>query len=111
MAEDFKAGVRLEVRRSRDQHGSTDSQRRNMDPRRRMSSLVVIPARSAALITGALLEDSRLVGSRASVEVSTEEAVSMVAEVEAFTVAEAAGNLGFIHKKQLTIWRTKSCTR
>ena len=97
MAEDFKAGVRLEVRRSMDQHRSTDSQRRNMDPWRRMSSLVVIPARSGALITGVSLEDSRLVGSRASVEVSTEEAVSMVAEVEAFTVAEAAGNLGFIH--------------
>ena len=95
--EDFKAGVRLEVRRSMDQHRSTDSQRRNMDPWRRMSSLVVIPARSGALITGVSLEDSRLAGSRASVEVSTEEAVSMVAEVEAFTVAEAAGNLGFIH--------------
>ena len=95
--EDSKARVRLAIRRSMDQHSSTDSQRRNMDPWRRMSSLVVIPARSAALITGVSLEDSRLVGSRASVEVSTEEAVSMVAEVEAFTVAEAAGNLGFIH--------------
>ncbi len=72
-----------------------------------MSSLVVIPVRSAALVTEVSPEDSRLAGSRASVEASTEEAVSMVAEVEAFTVAEAAANVGFIHRKQLTIWRTK----
>ena len=113
MAEaDFRAGARVEVQDSMGpRHRSMDSQRRNMDPWRRMSSLVVIPARSAALITEVSLEDSRLVGSRASVEVSTEEAVSMVAEVEAFTVAEAAGNLGFIHKKQLTVRRTQSCTR
>ena len=88
-----------------------EPQSRSIRLRHRMPSLVPILARSAALIMEEPPEAFPHAGSRASVEVSTEEAVSMVAEVEAFTVAEAAGNLGFIHKKQLTVRRTQSCTR
>jgi hypothetical protein len=52
-----------------------------------MFRLVVIPARSAALIMEEWLEDSPLAGNRASAAF-TAEAVSTAVEVEAFTVAE-----------------------
>src|SRR6266852_8543271 len=56
-----------------------------------MSSPVVIPARSAALIMEELPEGFPLAGSRASAEVST------AVGVEAFTVAGVTGNsLSFI---------------
>src|SRR5580704_1344615 len=42
---DFRAGARVEVRGSMDQPRSMDLYLPNMDLRRRMSSLVVIPAR------------------------------------------------------------------
>ena len=57
-----------------------------------MFSLVVIPARSAALIMEELLEDSLLADSRVSVAGSTVVEVSTAEGVEAFTVAEVAGN-------------------
>ncbi len=57
-----------------------------------MFSLVVIPARSAALIMEELPGDSLLAGSRVSAVAFTAAEVSMVAGVEAFTVAEVAGN-------------------
>ncbi len=52
-----------------------------------MPSLVVIPARSAALIMEELREGFPLAGSRASAE-----EVSTAVGVEAFTAAEATGN-------------------
>ena len=55
-----------------------------------MFSLVVIPARSAALIMEELLEDSPLAGSRASAAFTAAE-VSMAAAVEAFTAVEVTG--------------------
>ena len=79
---DFRAEARAEIRGSMDRL-------RNMDSRRRMFSLVVIPARSAALITEELPGDSLLADSRASAAGSTVEEVSTAEGVEAFTVAEA----------------------
>ena len=63
-----------------------------MDLRRRMSSLVVIPARSAALIMEELREGFPLAGSRASAADSTAAEVSTAVGVEAFTVAGVTGN-------------------
>jgi hypothetical protein len=88
---DFRVAARAGIRGSTDQPRNMDSRRHNADLRRRMFRLVVIPARSGALIMEELLEDSPLAGSRVSVAGSTVEAV------EAFTVAEvmeavAAGN-------------------
>ena len=87
MVEDFKAVVLAELRDFMDQHRNMDSRHHNMDlwhrsmdSQHRRPSLVVIPARSAALITEALRVGFRLAGSRAS------------AAEEAFTVAEATGN-------------------
>ena len=56
-----------------------------------MFSLVVIPARSAALIMEELPGDSPLAGSRASAAGSTAAEVSMAAAVEAFTAVEVTG--------------------
>jgi hypothetical protein len=95
MAEaDFRAEALAEIRGSMGQHRSMDSYLRNMDPRRRMSSPVVIPARSAALIMEELPEDSPLAGSRASAAFT---AAEVSTGVEAFTVeevtaAEVTGN-------------------
>src|SRR5713101_1614910 len=61
-----------------------------MELGRHVPSLVLIPAPSAALIMEESPEASPLAGSRASVEVFTEEAVSTA--VEALTVAEVTGN-------------------
>src|SRR6266849_2055941 len=67
-----------------------------MELGRHVPSLVLIPAPSAALIMEESPEASPLAGSRASVEVFTEEAVSTGAAVstavEALTVAEVTGN-------------------
>src|ERR1700682_4678236 len=57
-----------------------------------MSSLVVIPARSAALIMEELREGFPLAGSRASAADSTAAEVSTAVGVEAFTVAGVTGN-------------------
>ena len=59
-----------------------------MDLRRRMSSLVVIPARSAALIMEELPGDSPLAGSRASAAFTAAEVSMAAVEV---TGAEATG--------------------
>jgi hypothetical protein len=77
---DFRAAALGEIRGSADQPRNTDSPLR-------MSSRVVVPARSAALITEELREGFPPAGSRASAaEVST------AVEGEAFTAAEATGN-------------------
>jgi hypothetical protein len=55
-----------------------------------MFSLVVIPARSEALIMEELPGDSPLAGSRASAAFTAGE-VSMAAAVEAFTAVEVTG--------------------
>jgi len=81
-----------------------------MDLRRRMSSLVVIPARSAVLIMEELREGFPLAGNRASAAFTAAE-VSTAVGAEAFTVAGATGNSVSIHGKQPTIWRTQSCTQ
>src|ERR1700682_5695858 len=57
-----------------------------------MSSLVVIPARSAALIMEELREGFPLAGSRASAADFTAAEVSTAVGVEAFTVAGVTGN-------------------
>src|SRR6266446_2875959 len=66
MAEDSRAAVLVEIRGSMDQPLNMDLQLRNMDLPRRMWSLVVIPARSEALVMEGSLGGSRLAGSRAS---------------------------------------------
>src|SRR6266849_6520242 len=66
-----------------------------MELRRHVLSLVLIPARLAALIMEESPEASPLAGSRASVEVSTEEAVSTgeaVSTAVEVTLAEVTGN-------------------
>jgi hypothetical protein len=88
---DFKAVARAEIRGSMDRRCS-------MGPRRRMSSLVAIPARSEALIVEELREDSLLAGNRASVAFTA-------TDVEDFTVAAVTragviGNSGEIHGKR-----------
>ena len=57
-----------------------------------MSSLVVIPARSAALIMEELREGFPLAGNRASAADFTAAEVSTAVAVGVFTVAEVAGN-------------------
>ena len=57
-----------------------------------MSNLVVIPARSAALVMEELREGFPLAGSRASAASFTVAEVSTAVGVEAFTAAEATGN-------------------
>jgi hypothetical protein len=89
---DFRVGALAEIRGSMDQSRSMDSQPRNTDPRHRISSLVAIPAHSVALITEESPEDSPLAGSRASAVAFMAAEVSTGVGVEAFTVAEAAGN-------------------
>ena len=64
-----------------------------------MFSLVVIPARSAALIMEELREGFPLAGSRASAAAFMEEAVSTPAEVS--TVAEVTGNSVSFIKRNL----------
>jgi len=81
-----------------------------------MPSLAAIPARLVALIMEESPEDSPLAGSRASVAFTAAEAST---EVEAFMAAEVTGaevvgdsvpSGKQLTIKQLTIWRTKSCT-
>jgi hypothetical protein len=96
MVEDFKAVVLAELRDFMDQHRNMDSRRHNMDlwhrsmdSQRRRPSLVVIPARSAALITEESPEGSPPAGSRASVAALTVAEVSMAVAV---VMAEVTGN-------------------
>ena len=101
---DFRAGARVEVRGSMDQPRSTDLSLRNMDSRRRVSSLVAIPAHSVALIMEELREGFPLAGNRASAaEVST------AVRAEAFTVVGATGNSVSLIENNLRSWRTQSC--
>jgi hypothetical protein len=71
-----------------DQSRSMDLQRPNTDLRRRTSSLVATPARSADLIMEESPEASPLAGSRVSAA-PTEAEVSTAVAAEAFTVAAA----------------------
>ena len=57
-----------------------------------MSSLVVIPAHSVALIMEELRKDFPLAGSRASAAAFTAAEVSTAVEAEAFTAAGVIGN-------------------
>jgi hypothetical protein len=78
---DFRAAALVEVRGSMDQPRNTDSLLR-------MSSRVVVPVRSAALIMEELRKGFPLAGSRASAAAEVSTAVG----AEVFTVAEATGN-------------------
>src|ERR1700722_94699 len=79
------------------------AQRRSTDSRDRMPRPALILVRSAALIMEERPEASLLVGSPASVEVST--------EVEASTAAAVTVNSFQRVQTQLMIRRKKSCTR
>jgi hypothetical protein len=88
----FRAAARVEARRSTDRYRSTDSLPLSTDLWRLVLSLVIIPARSLALVMEESREGFRLAGNRASAVASTAAEVSEGAGVAEVTRAEVIGN-------------------